>query len=181
MQKVRILAVSVSVSSYHLLQLLALLVVLPPFPIVIGALGILQLVQQNLILIYYFRQTSDSVGSIQRTVRVQALRVRLLHLRNVEPFPLSGGYRTVDSLDTFYSFLDERGLEVNLQHFFEKNPVLILNLAEPLHFLEFFFIIIDDVRRLRRLLDIDYRSDVSEPLHMENMVLDLLPLCDQPI
>ena len=64
MKEVRILAIPISIRPYHLLQLDIFDIVIPPLFIIIRALGFLQFIQQNLILIYNFRKASDSIGSI---------------------------------------------------------------------------------------------------------------------
>jgi len=67
-------------------------------------------------------------------------------------------------------------LEVYLQHFSEKDSVLVLNFTHAFHLLELFLVVVDHVGRLRWLLDVHYGLHTAQPLHVEDVVLHLFAL-----
>lgn len=75
----------------------------------------------------------------------------------------------------------ERRLEVNLQHFPQQNSILVLNLLQAFSFLQFFFVVVLDVIGFGRLAHVNLRLDISESLHMHEVLFDLLALRDDSI
>ena len=65
MQKVWVLAVSVTVGSNHLLEIQLLVIIIFPRLIVITRFGLLELIKKDFVFIYDFSQTSNSVCSIE--------------------------------------------------------------------------------------------------------------------
>lgn len=113
MQKVGILAETVSIE-LNLLQVFALHRELP-LPVLVAVVGarVLEAPQDVFVVVCYARDLLDTHRSIQRSVRVQSVRVRIRHL----------GCRR---LHVF------RFIEINLEHLAQQNPVLVLNLTHAL-------------------------------------------------
>lgn len=72
-------------------------------------------------------------------------------------------------------------LQVDMQHFSEQYSILVLDLTKSLHVLHFLFVVVLDVSGLGRRLHIDARLDASEPMDMHDVLLDSLPVANEPI
>ena len=175
-EEVRVFAVSVTIAPNHLLKLLLFSVVLAPFLIIVRTLSFLQLVQQNFVLVDYFGERTDPIRAIQGVVRVESLLAASGLSRCWPP-----NVCAVDPLHGLASWALLLRLKVYLKHFFEQHPVLVLDLTLPLHFIQLFFIVVDDVLWLWGLLHVDAGLDISEALHMHEVLLHLLTVADEPI
>ena len=68
-----------------------------------------------------------------------------------------------------------------MQHFAQQNAILILNLLKPFSLLQFFFIVILNMLWFWWLSHINLRFDITESLHVHDMLLDLLAVRDDSI
>lgn len=139
-QKVWVLAISVTIGTYHLLKILLLIVIRFPGLIVVARLSFLKLIQQDFVFIDNLGQASNSVCSIQGIVGVKAW------------LSLTAARTTFDSLSRLWShtwmsstvvpFKDSRRVatstrvrfQIDLQHFSQQYSVLILDFTHSLHF-----------------------------------------------
>jgi hypothetical protein len=183
-QEVGVLAVSITVVSYHLLKLNIFDVVMAPFIVIVRALSFLQFVQKDLILIYNLRKAANPICSVQRVVGIESLssvRGRIKRGSGLSRSWSATSARRVNPGQAFGAACVERWFQIYLEHFFEQNSVLVLDFAHAFHFIELLLIIIDDVLWLRRFLHVDAWLDSPEPLHVHKMLLHLFPISNQPI
>ena len=116
MQKVGVLAESVAIFVDVADELaLALEVIIPLFRAVVRP-GPLKAIQDAFVVVRDPCQLLDPDGPVQRVVRVESARVRFRLVSDV--------HRPHDVLRRF---------QIDLKHFSQQNPVLILNLAHTLY------------------------------------------------
>jgi len=73
------------------------------------------------------------------------------------------------------------GFQVNMKHFPQQNPVLVLYLAESLHVLHFFLVVVGEVRWLGRRLGIDAGLDLPQALDVHYVLLHSLSLTNDSV
>ena len=70
----------------------------------------------------------------------------------------------------------ERWLQINLKHFAQEDPILILNFILTFSLLHFALVICLDVSRLGRLSHVYCWFDCAQTLHVKQMLLYVLTL-----
>jgi hypothetical protein len=75
----------------------------------------------------------------------------------------------------------QRWLQINLKHLTEKHTVLVLNFVLTFTFLHFALVICLNMSWLRRLSHVHSRSDSAQPLHMQQMLFNVLALTNMSV
>jgi len=164
-------------------------VVLLPLNAVVAGFCVLQLIQQNFILINYFRQASDSICSIQRSIGIETALSWLLNwlFRIICLCRLWSKHNRLRltavplKIIVFIRPNINRWFQIDLKHFSKKDSILILNFTKTFLFLQFFFVIIGNMSWFGRFFHIYWWFYVSEPLHVEQVLLHLFTVGGQTV